>query len=177
MKTTREEFSSLALAELDAVDRVARSLTRDSAEADDLVQETYLRALRAQDQFQLKEFGIRPWLLRILHNTHLNRVKRERRRPMAVEAEVLETAAVSPPPPPPPAAPGSIDDEELAQAMNQLPPDLRTILMLWAVDELSYKEMAEVLEVPIGTVMSRIHRARQRLYELMPARRAAGRPR
>jgi RNA polymerase sigma-70 factor (ECF subfamily) len=172
MKITPDEFSKLALAELNAVDRVARSLTRDSAEADDLVQETYLRALRAKDQFELKQFGIRPWLMRILHNTHVNRVKRERRRPMPTESEVLESAAVSPPTPPP-ATPGTIDDEELKAAMDQLSPDLRTILMLWAIDELSYKEMADVLDVPIGTVMSRIHRARQRLYELMPAHRAA----
>jgi len=169
-----DEFSTLALAELDAIDRVARSLTRgNSADADDLVQETYLRALRAREQFRLKEFGIRPWLLRILHNTHLNRVKRERRGPVALDSEVLESAAVSPPPPPPPSPPGTIDDEELAAAMGQLPADLRTILMLWAVDELSYKEMADVLDIPIGTVMSRLHRARQRLYDLMPARRRA----
>ena len=57
--------------------------------------------------------------------------------------------------------------------MDQLSPDLRTIVMLWAVDELSYKEIAQVLDVPIGTVMSRIHRARQKLYELMPTHRAA----
>jgi RNA polymerase sigma-70 factor (ECF subfamily) len=173
MNLSHDDFSALALAELDAVDRVARSLTRNSAEADDLVQETYLRALRAREQFQLKSWGIRPWLLRILHNTYVNRAKRERRGPMAMESEVLESAAISPPPAPPPAPPGSFDDDELKAAMDQLSPDLRTILILWAVDELSYKEMADVLDVPIGTVMSRIHRARQRLYDLMPGHRAA----
>ena len=174
MTISADDFSSLALAELDAVDRVARSLTRDSAEADDLVQETYLRALKAREQFHLKEFGIRPWLLRILHNTHVNRVKRERKRPMPLESEVLESAAASSPPPAlPSTAPGTIDDEELSRAMAQLSPDLRTVLMLWAVDELSYKEIAEVLDVPIGTVMSRMHRARQRIYELMPGRKTA----
>src|SRR6185503_1501666 len=104
----------------------------NSAEADDLVQETFLRALRAREQFQLKTWGIRPWLLRILHNTHVNRAKRERRGPVTMESEVLEAAAVSPPPAPPPAPPGSFDDEELKAAMDQLPPDLRTILLLWA---------------------------------------------
>ncbi|MEA2734778.1 MAG: polymerase sigma-70 factor, subfamily, partial [Humisphaera sp.] len=83
MKIDRDEFVRLAMQELDAVDRVARSLSRDSAGADDLVQETYLRAMRAQDQFDLHVYGIRPWLLRILHNTYINREKRERRQPQA----------------------------------------------------------------------------------------------
>jgi RNA polymerase sigma-70 factor (ECF subfamily) len=172
MIVSRTEFSTLALAELDAVHRVARSLSRDASEADDLVQETYLRALRAQPDFELRHFGIRPWLLRILHNTHLNRVKKNRRQPMSLEAETLESVApASPDVAMPPAPPGTIDDEELKQALSQLPPDLRTILILWAVEELSYKEMADVLDVPVGTVMSRIHRARQKIYRLMPKRR------
>src|SRR5690349_126858 len=103
MQIDRDEFVRLALAELDSVDRVARSLTRDSAEADDLVQETYLRALRSHEGFDLKEFGIRPWLLRILHNVHVNRIKRSKRQPTALEAEVLDHAP-APDPPPPPAA-------------------------------------------------------------------------
>ena len=73
MRLSRDEFVRLALEEIDAVDRVARSLVRRGAEADDLVQETYLRALKSSDGFELQSFGIRPWLLRILHNVHLNR--------------------------------------------------------------------------------------------------------
>ena len=174
MKITRDEFVRLALEQLDAVDRVARSLARDGAAADDLVQDTYLRAMRAQDQFDLHAFGIRPWLLRILHNTHINRAKRERRQPRAMESDALEASAapIDPAPltPPPPLERGSFDDEELNAALDKLPADLRTILILWAVDELSYKEMAHVLEIPIGTVMSRVYRARQKLHELLPQR-------
>jgi RNA polymerase sigma-70 factor (ECF subfamily) len=175
MNIARDEFVRLAMLELDAVDRVARSLSRDSAAADDLVQETYLRAMRAQDQFHLHAFGIRPWLLRILHNTYINYEKRERRQPRAMESDALEARAqpVTSSPPAPSPAPlerGSFDDEELGQALDQLPPDLRTILILWAVDELAYKEMADVLEIPIGTVMSRLYRARNKLHELMPQR-------
>jgi RNA polymerase sigma-70 factor (ECF subfamily) len=167
MHVSHDEFVLLLTQELDAVDRVAKSLTRNSARADDLVQETCLAALRARHQFNLHDFGIRPWLLRILHNTHLNREKRERRQPLPMESQVLEAAA------PPAAAPssmnsGDFDDLVLNHALDQLAPDLRTIMILWAVDELSYKEMAHVLDIPIGTVMSRIHRARQRLYELLP---------
>ena len=174
MKITPDEFVRLAMEQLDAVDRVARSLARDGATADDLVQETYLRAIRAHDQFDLHSFGIRPWLLRILHNTHINREKRERRQPRAMESDALEASAqpVDPAPltPPPALERGSFDDEELNAALDRLPADLRTILVLWAVDELSYKEMAHVLEIPIGTVMSRVYRARQKLHELLPQR-------
>jgi RNA polymerase sigma-70 factor (ECF subfamily) len=174
MKLSREEFVRLALQEIDAVDRVARSLSRDSADAADLVQETFLRALRAHESFDLQQFGIRPWLLRILHNTHLNRVKRERRAPLAMDAQALDTTAEPEAPPLIPSFEGSFQDEELNHALEQLPADLRTILILWAVDELSYKEMSHVLDVPIGTVMSRIYRARQRLFDLLP-QHAAGR--
>jgi RNA polymerase sigma-70 factor (ECF subfamily) len=171
MHLSRDEFSRLALEQLDAVDRVARSLSRDGATADDLVQETYLRAMRAADTFQLHAYGIKPWLLRILHNTYVNRLKRERRQPVTMESADLEASA---PPgedgPPPPLEPGAFDDPDLARALDQLQPDLRTILLLWAVDELSYKEMADVLDIPIGTVMSRIYRARRRLIELVPRR-------
>ena len=168
MKLPRDEFVRLAMQEIDSVDRVAQSVSRDSADAADLVQETYLRALRAHDSFDLQQFGIRPWLLRILHNTHLNRVKRERRQPLALESQVLDAQPDVPANEQVPAFDGEFKDDELNAALDQLPPDLRTILILWAVDEMSYREMAHVLEVPIGTVMSRIHRARQRLYELLP---------
>src|SRR5689334_11271283 len=93
MRLSRDEFVRLALAEIDAVDRVARSLVRSGAEADDLVQETYLRALKSCDGFELQSFGIRPWLLRILHNTHVNRAKREQKQPAATAAEHLDLMA------------------------------------------------------------------------------------
>jgi RNA polymerase sigma-70 factor (ECF subfamily) len=174
MPLDRDEFVSLALGQLDAVDRVARSLARDDADADDLVQETYLRAIAAHDQFKLHEFGIRPWLMRILHNTHINRAKRERRAPIAMESAALEATA-DPTPTSVPEYDGRFGDDELNAALDQLTPDLRSILLLWAVDELSYKEMAHVLDIPIGTVMSRVHRARQRLYELLPNQAKKGR--
>jgi RNA polymerase sigma-70 factor (ECF subfamily) len=164
MKISREEFMRLALEQMDAIDRVARSLTHNSAEADDLVQETYLAALKAHSCFELESFGIRPWLLRILHNLYVNHARRERRRPAALDAEQLE--AVSDPAPPMPLD-GTVVDEDVERALNGLPADLRTTLMLWAVDEMSYKQIAQVMDVPIGTVMSRLYRARQRLSEAL----------
>src|SRR3954451_16391643 len=90
MKLDRTQFEALAMEHLDMLYRMARRLTRDEASAEDLVQETYLRALRSYETFDLKEYGIRPWLLRIMHNLHSSRFKREKRQPMAIEEEQLE---------------------------------------------------------------------------------------
>lgn len=163
MKISRAEFEQLALEQLDAVDRVARSLTRGSHESDDLVQETFVRAFKAADSFDLQSFGIRPWLFRILHNLHTTRATRESRQPKAIPAEHLQAFAD-------PSEAFAFDslsgmDKELETALEELPSDLSTTLMLWAIDDLAYKEIAEVMDVPIGTVMSRLHRARQKLAE------------
>ena len=175
MRVTRDEFVRLAMEQIHAVDRVARSLARDAAQADDLVQETYLHALRAHDGFDLQSFGIRPWLLRILHNLHVNRLKRGRREPVATPAEHLD--ALASPDEAPAVAPrgdgGGFDDARLDVALSELPSDLRTILILWAVDEMSYKELADVLAIPIGTVMSRLHRACNRVSALLADHPAA----
>ena len=87
MSEESQQFEKLALEQMDTLYRVARRLTRDPERANDLVQETYLRAFRAKDSFQLKEYGIRPWLLRIMQNLHYSRSDRERRQPTAGEAQ------------------------------------------------------------------------------------------
>lgn len=155
----------MAIEQLDALYRLARRLTGDPARADDLVQETYARALRARDRFELQAHGIRPWMMRIMHNAHISKGERERRQPAAVEDIELENAGAS----------GRTEvwnlssfqsmDEQVVRAIDTLAPEYQIVLMLWAVDELSYKEIAEVLDIPIGTVMSRLYRARQRLSE------------
>jgi RNA polymerase sigma-70 factor (ECF subfamily) len=167
MKLSDDEFEKLALEQLDMVDRMARTMAGDSAEADDLVQETYLNAWRGRQSFDLQSFGIRPWLLRILHNLFVSRRLREARQPLVMESEQLEAAEEALEAP----LPASVDlgemDEEVEAALGQLPVELRAVLVLWAVDELSYREIAEVCGVPIGTVMSRLHRARRRLAGLL----------
>lgn len=153
---------------LDTLYRIARRLTRDPARAEDLVQETYLRALRARDTFHLEPFGMRPWLLRIMHNQHYSHAERERRQPMALDGEHLETASQSEHAHAPlPLSFASFDgmDERLVRALDALPVEYQVVLMLWAVDGLSYKEIAQAVGIPIGTVMSRLHRARQRLSD------------
>jgi RNA polymerase sigma-70 factor (ECF subfamily) len=164
MTLAASEFERLAIEQLDLLHRIARRLTRDPQRAEDLVQETYLRAIRSRDTFKLESFGIRPWLVRILQNVHLSRGARDSREPASIEDLQLESAAVSNP------APWAGDgfegmDERLVRALDELPPDYKNVMLLWSLDELSYKEIADACDVPIGTVMSRLHRARQRLAE------------
>jgi len=163
MKIERQQFESLALEHLDMLYRVARRMTRDSHRAEDLVQETFLRAFRSADDFDLQEFGIRPWLIRIMHNLHVSRGQREKRQPMSLEDEHLDTAAVTV------ESTGNANwegmDEHLKKAFESLPEEYQTAMQLWAIEELSYKEIADSLDIPLGTVMSRLHRARQRLSE------------
>ena len=174
MKLSPEEFEKLALEQMDTLYRVAGRLTRDAERAGDLVQETYLRAFRSRDAFELQEHGIRPWLLRIMRNLHLSRADRDRRQPLAVDGETLDTlnATGSPPAgdaPPPAAETGTVAldweslDERLKAGLENLQEEYQIVLLLWAVEDLSYKEIAGVLDIPIGTVMSRLHRARQKL--------------
>ena len=169
MKLVRDEFEKLALEHIDMLYRIARRLTRDPTRAEDLVQETYLRAFRAGDDFDLQAYGIRPWLVRIMHNLHFSRAERERRQPVAVDDVHLESAggASAGDPSSAPFEAGSFEgmDERLVHALNELPPEYQTVMILWAVDEMSYKEIASACHVPIGTVMSRLHRARQKLSD------------
>lgn len=156
----------MTLEQLDTLYRVARRLTRDPGRAEDLVQETCVRAIRAYETFELHAHGIRPWLLRIMHNLHVSRAEREARQPAATEQDQLESAARGSLHPPP-YDPGSFQgmDEQLVRAIESLTPEYQVVLMLWAVEEFSYKEIAEAVGIPIGTVMSRLHRARQKLSE------------
>ena len=93
LKLTRKQFEAMTLEHLDTLYRVARRLTRDPGRAEDLVQETCVRAIRAYESFELHAHGIRPWLLRIMHNLHISRSEREARQPTAAEHDQLESAA------------------------------------------------------------------------------------
>ena len=179
MKLTRQQFEDQAVAEVDALHRLARRLTRDATRADDLVQETFARALKSWTKFEPQAFGIKPWLLRMMYNLHLNRADRERRQPVAMADEALaavpdDGADLTSELPIDPADFQAMD-QELVRAIEGLPTDARVVLLLWAVEGFSYKEIAETTGVPIGTVMSRLHRARQRLAaELRPYAEAEG---
>lgn len=176
MEIPHDEFEALAMAEMDSLYRVARRLARDQHAAADLVQETFLRALRGRAGFRLQEHGIRPWLLRIMHNLYFTQSRRERRQPTAVEGQALNATAApadegSSTDPAEPGVAGASAyavhfdamDERLVAALNELSQEYQVVLLLWAVEGLSYKEISHVADVPIGTVMSRLYRARQRI--------------
>lgn len=169
VRLSAQEFEKAALEQMDLLYRVARRLTRDADGAADLVQETYLRALKARDSFDLQQHGIRPWLVRIMHNLHFSRSDREKRQPMTMEVAPLEAGRREGTADPFAYQPAGWDgmDERLVRALTQLPEEYQTVLLLWAVDELAYKEIAEALDIPIGTVMSRLHRARQKLAQTL----------
>ena len=158
-----KSFEALALPHLDLVYRVARRLARDEHEAEDLVQETYYKACRAFGDFQVREFGIKPWLLKILTNTFLNRQARARHAPRATDAQALDETEAADAEPAPPDLDYERLDEEVKHALDGLEPEFRSVLLLWATMEFTYREIADVLGVPIGTVMSRLHRARRQL--------------
>src|SRR5207253_5231856 len=165
MKLSSREFERLALEQLDLLYRVARRLSRDPNRAEDLVQETYLRSLRAKESFSLEEFGIKPWLLRILYNLHLSGAQRDQRQPQPLED--LNLAGPDRRSGTLPIDSRSLEgmDEELVRAIDGLSQEYQSVLMLWAVEDFSYKEISEALNIPIGTVMSRLHRVRQKLSE------------
>jgi len=161
----------MAVAEMDSVYRMAFHLARNSDEASDLVQETYLRAIRAEKTFELRERGIRPWLFKILHNVFYTHVGKKKRAPIGVEDLQNDPAAsVNTDPMDAPAWDlQSMNweqvDDRLKQAIEELPEHYRSVVLLWAIEGLKYREVAEVLDVPLGTVMSRLYRARGILAE------------
>lgn len=170
----RQEFEKLALEHLDAVYRMAFHLTRRPDEAEDLVQEVYVRAMRPKTIERFEESagtgGMRSWLFAICHNQFYTKIKKDARRPNSVEefytASDTERA-------PEEAAPAydlaALDweqvDGRLKAAIDELKPDYREVLLLWGVEGLKYREIAAIMDVPIGTVMSRLHRARKLLAE------------
>lgn len=166
----RPQFEQLALEQMDAVYRMALQLAKHPDEASDLVQETYLKALRSSEGFVERGGGIRSWLFTILHNTFYTRVKREARGPTSVEAFYEADRRETGPGDAPPAWDlRSLDwdhvDERLKTAVESLSAEHREVLLLWGVEGLKYREIANITGVPIGTVMSRLHRARKILAE------------
>ena len=154
---------------MDAVYRMAMHLSRHPDEASDLVQETYLKAFKAEDRFELRDQGVRPWLFKILHNNFYTRVSRQKREPTLGD-DLPEQPVPSEIDEPGPAWDlASLDweqvDDRLKHAIEQLPDHYREVLLLWAVEGLKYREIARVLEVPLGTIMSRLYRARGILSE------------
>jgi len=168
----KDEFEEVALPHSDALYNLAFHLTRNGKDAEDLVQETFLRAYRFFDSYQ-PGTQIKAWLFRILRNTFINRYRAQRARPAEVDFARVEAGyeqAIDSvfleehrPVSPERHVMDSVLDDEVRQAVADLPEEYRTVVVLALMEDLSYKEIASALSIPVGTVMSRLHRGRRAL--------------
>ncbi len=169
--TERERrFEQEALPLLDQLYGGALRMTRNPTDAEDLVQETFVKAFQAFDRFK-QGTNLKAWLYRIMTNTYINHYRKAQRAPSQTSTENitdhqiyassshdstgLESAEVE--------ALNRIPNEEIADAMNNLPEEYRMVVYYADVEGLAYKEIAEIMDTPLGTVMSRLHRGRKQL--------------
>lgn len=169
---TRADFEREAMPYLDALYGAALRLTRSPSDAEDLVQDTILRAYRFWGRFEAGT-NLKAWLLRIQTNTFINRYRRSVRERKVFDGAmaapvgegVMSRPALRGLNQPIEAAQRGILAREIQKAIDELPEDHRIMILLADVEELSYKEIADAVGCPVGTVMSRLHRARKRLQK------------
>jgi RNA polymerase sigma-70 factor, ECF subfamily len=170
ISTTDQAFRESALQYLDGLYGYAMTLTRNRAEAEDLVQETYVRAINAFERLR-PDSNLKSWLFTILRNVHLNQIRDGLSKSRVVE---MDESADSP---------RELEDKsskdplvlyltkvrqgDVRKAIEKLPDAYREVIVLREFEELSYEEIAQVLDCPCGTVMSRLSRARERLKEML----------
>ena len=162
------EFEELTLPFSELLFGAALRMTKDESKAEDLVQETYLRAYRFWHRFE-KGTNLKAWLLRIQTNEFINRYRKNQREKAVFDVHSYETAVQK-------YADENVEDlppevrshflsrlmgDEVVTALDNLPIDFRMVVLLVDINDLSYKEVAEILDCPVGTVMSRLHRARK----------------
>ena len=159
---TAEEFESEAMPHLDDLFRTAVRLVTDRSEAEDLVQEVYLQAWKSFGRYE-PGTNCRAWLYKILFNklNHHRRKHSQGRWLQADDGFLAETVAYEPP------VPSGLTDEQVVGALDGLHASFREVVLLADVEEFSYKEIAEMLEIPIGTVMSRLSRGRKQLRDAL----------
>ena len=167
-------FTEEAMPLLDQLYGGALRMTRNPQDAEDLVQETYLKAYNAFDSFK-PGTNLKAWLYRIMTNTYINNYRKMKRRPLETSAEDvtdsqlytssshdstgLESAEVE--------ALKMMPNSQISDALNSLNEDYRMVVYYADIEGLAYKEIAEVMEIPLGTVMSRLHRGRKQLREML----------
>jgi RNA polymerase sigma-70 factor (ECF subfamily) len=162
-------FESEALPHLDALFRTALRLTRNRRDAEDLVQETYFKAYRAFDRY-VPGTNCKAWLFKILTNTGINAAVRKARRPSEVDFDEVApllpqatSAGLDVPTRGEIAAFADLVDDEVKAALESVPEPFRIVFILSVIEGLTYQEIADVVGIPIGTVMSRLYRARKAL--------------
>ena len=163
-----------ALSHIDSLYRTAYRMSGNPADAEDLVQETYLRAFRSLHQFRAGT-NLRAWLFKILTNAFINEYRKRSRQPRStslddVEDYYLYTHLLDSGIQPSASRPeeevlASITDDDVVRALEALSEEFREVVLLADVEGFSYREIAEIMDIPVGTVMSRLHRARRRLHE------------
>jgi RNA polymerase sigma-70 factor, ECF subfamily len=170
----RERFERDVIPLLPSLYGAAMRLTRNPADAEDLIQETYLRAFRGFAGFQ-EGTNLKAWLYRILTNSFINTYRKKQREPQTVDgpddldewylfdrlgAQNVEVSAES-------EVLDRMPDEDVKRALESIPENFRMAVLLADVEGFSYKEIAEIMDVPIGTVMSRLHRGRKALEKAL----------
>jgi RNA polymerase sigma-70 factor (ECF subfamily) len=173
-KKKQSEFEAEALPHMDVLYNFALRTTGNQDDARDLLQETYLKAYRFWEKYE-KGTNIRAWLFRIMKNSYINRYRKETKEPDKVDYEEIENfynlirAESTDPNDLQQKLFGSLLGDEVSKALESLPDDFRTVVILSDIEGLTYEEIAEFVECPIGTVRSRLHRGRKllqaRLYE------------
>jgi RNA polymerase sigma-70 factor, ECF subfamily len=157
-KESWEDFENEAVPHLADLFRVARWLVRDHEEAEDLVQETFAQALKSFHRYE-RGTNCRAWLTQIMYHLNSNRRRKLGRMKIVEDTEemIAETIAFEP------SIPQKVTDEDVLTALERVPQNFREIVLLADVEEFAYREIAEMLQIPAGTVMSRLHRGRKLL--------------
>ena len=171
-KQLYEDFQREAVPHMNAVFNYALKITGDEDDANDLVQETYLKAFRFFDKFE-KGTNCKAWLFRILKNSYINDYRKNVKEPNKVDYEDVQNFYEN-------IQPNEIStnhfeqdafskllDDEITKVMSTLPEDFRTVIILSDIEGFTYEEISEFVDIPVGTVRSRLHRARKMLYSLL----------
>src|SRR6266576_6965293 len=165
MENLLQSFEKAALPHLSAAYNLARWLTRNNTDAEDVVQEAYLRAFKHFRSFHGGDG--RPWLLAIVRNTCYTWMQRNRSPQLTIPLDDQLHEVESKDLNPEDLLLQSADSQMVRQALEALPVEFREVLVLRELEDLSYKQIADVAEIPIGTVMSRLARARRRLQQIL----------
>jgi len=174
--TTREDFTHDAMQHAPQMFSTAMRMTRNRSDAEDLVQETFIKAWRSFATYQ-QGTNLRAWLFRIMTNTYINKYNAQQRKPTETELDDVEELFLY-------KRLGAVDqsqlsqsaedqmlslftDDEVKKALEELPEQFRIPVLMSDVEGFSYKEIAEILEIPLGTVMSRLHRGRKAMQKML----------